>query len=118
MVCSAVLSVLPPGVFHDDNPLARRCGDVDIVDADARPDDRSQSRLTRKDVQIEVRSASNDNAVGVRKSVSKLARFKSRPHVDFDSLFPLQNRQPLFWKRIGDEHALHCKSPLLAIRLK
>ena len=65
MVCSAVEIVLPPGVFITTMPCRVAAGDVDVVDADARPDDRLEPGLVGEDLGGELRPGPDRDAVGV-----------------------------------------------------
>ena len=107
IVCSAVLSVLPPGVFITTMPQPRGGVLVDVVGADAGPHDRLQPPIAFERVGRDLHAAAADRAVELRQRLAQ--RIALEPGADFvlDARRGLQHVEAFLGERVENNDAGH-----------
>ena len=97
--------------IEDCDPTLRRSGDVDVVDADARPADHLQALRPFDDLGGDLRAAANDQAFDVRDAGQQVARADSRAIKHLDPLGMPKDLESLGRQQVRDEYLPHLASP-------
>ena len=111
IACSAVVTLLPPGVFITDDAAPGRRVDVDVVDADAGAADDAQPAWPRRPpARVTVRRAAHDQAVVLADDRAELFRLQSGALVDLQ--LPgvrgvLEHRHAFRGELVRNQNAVH-----------
>ena len=107
IACSAVVTLLPSGVFMTTMPRAVAAGDVDVVDADAGAADHLELRRGLDHLARHLGAAPDHEALDVRHRLQEGVALQAGRVDGLDPARRLQDGEPFLRERVADQHLGH-----------